>query len=158
MHGNTGPSNSTPKKHSQFIPSSAPTGWILVVAAVALLFFAVYFGLQQRFWVLSPAEKLEFAWNEDLKLLQNSRHGPLLQKVREIKMRATAHSPAQDWLTNLKPAVAAKKDGDLILDVFLVHQIEGYRYGVIMQYALLDAKTGNMVDEFARTLWLGIYY
>jgi hypothetical protein len=143
---------------SSTIATTKPTGWVLLATSATLVFLAIYFGLQQRFWLLPPPEKLEFVWNEDLKLLQNTRHASLLQDVREVKLRTTAHSPAQDWLPKVKAAVPTKKDGKLILDVFLIHQIEGHRYGVIMQYALLDAKTGNMVDEFARTLWLGIYY
>lgn len=139
-------------------PASKPTGWILLATSVLLSFLAVYFGLQQRFWLLPPSEKLEFVWTDDFKLLQKSRHASLLQDVREIKIRTTPHSPAQDWLPKVKAAVPIKKEGKFVLDVFLIHQIEGHRYGVIMQYALLDAKTGNMVDEFARTLWLGIYY
>ena len=138
--------------------AAQPTGWILLGTSILLFIFAIYFGLQQRFWILPPPEKLELTWKEDLKLLQSSKHGSLLQDIREIKLRATAHSPAQDWLGILKSPIPTKKDGKLVLDIFLIHQIEGYRYGVIMQYALLDANTGNMVDEFARTLWLGIYY
>lgn len=152
-------SKNQPDPNTNSVKTGAqPTGWILLATSAGLAFLAIYFGLQQRFWFLPPPQKLELVWNDDLKLLQNSRHASLLQDVREVKLRATAHSPAQDWLPKVRAAVPTKKDGKLILDIFLIHQIEGHRYGVIMQYALLDAKTGNMVDEFARTLWLGIYY
>ena len=148
-------------KHGAQVNSSAArksAGWILILSSFALIAILAFFGLNQKFWFLAPAEKLTFAWKQDLEILSKTNHGKLFTRVQKIKVRATDHSPAQEWIPNLNAPLMLNKQGDLTLDVFLVHQIEGHRYGVIMQYAFLDSKSGNMIDEFARTLWLGIYY
>ena len=138
--------------------SKAPSGWIFILSSIAAIAIVVLFGFNQRFWLLPPEQKLEFVWKQDLEILKATPKGALFNRVRTIKIRATDHSPTQDWLPSVHTPIQKNNSGDLDLDVFLIHQIEGHRFGVIMQYAFLDSKTGNMVEEFARTLWLGIYY
>ena len=37
-------------------------------------------------------------------------------------------------------------------DVFVIHQIDGHRYGAIVQHEFIQLKDENKVGEFAQTL------
>ena len=133
-------------------------GWVLVISALALAFLIAFYGFDQRYWLLPPEQKLLSSWKADLQLIKDKNQAALLKRVGQIRLRANDHSPAADWVERIQAPIEKSKSGDILADVFLIHQIEGNRYGVIVQYEFIDIKTKNKVGEFARTLWLGIYY
>lgn len=139
-------------------PKNNSVGWALVITSIALAILVVFIGFNQRYWFLKPEEKLVSSWKADLELIKNTKQAALLKRVSQIKLRANDHSPAADWVEHIQAPIEKNKSGDILADVFLIHQIEGHRYGVVVQYEFIDLKTNNKVGEFARTLWLGIYY
>ncbi|CAN5403917.1 hypothetical protein BH10BDE1_BH10BDE1_30410 [soil metagenome] len=133
-------------------------GWALLIMSVGLVGLIVFVGFNQRYWLLPPQEKLIASWKSDLQLIANNKQAALLKRVGKVRLRANDHSPAQEWVEKIHAPIEPSKNGDILADIFLIHQIDGYRYGVIVQYEFIDMKTNNKVGEFARTLWLGIYY
>jgi hypothetical protein len=154
----TSDSDRSPIDRSSTGSSSRRLGWALLFVAISLAGLVVFVGFNQRYWLLPPEEKLIASWKADLQLIGNAKQASLLKRVGKIRLRANDHSPAQDWVEKIHAPIETSKSGDILADVFLIHQIEGHRYGVIVQYEFIDMKTNNKVGEFARTLWLGIYY
>lgn len=151
--------NSAPTSLPIKSQDTRPIGWALLLASVALMLLVVFIGFNQKYWLLPPEEKLIASWREDLQLLKNSKQAQFMSRIKEVRLRANDHSPAAEWVEKIKAPIEQNKNGDLLADVFLIHQIEGHRYGVIVQYEFIDTKNGNnKVGEFARTLWLGVYY
>ncbi len=138
--------------------SARGVGWALLVVAVALAGLVIFVGFNQRYWLLPPEEKLISSWKSDLALIQNTQPASMLKRIGKVRLRANDHSPAQEWVEKIRAPIEIQKNGDILADVFLIHQIDGHRYGVVVQYEFIDIKTNNKVGEFARTLWLGIYY
>ncbi len=137
---------------------SSHIGVVLVVSAFALAALIALVGFNQRYWLLPPPEKFQQSWKADLGLLASTKQGEMLKRVAKIRVRSDGHSPASDWIETIKPPIEKNKDGDLLADIFVIHQIDGHRYGVIVQYEFIQIKDENKVGEFARTLWLGVYY
>lgn len=152
------------QKKSSLQPATEATtntrslGWALMITSLAMGLLVIFFGFNQRYWLLPPEQKLISSWREDLQLLKKSKQAELLSRVSQVRLRANDHSPAADWVEKIQAPIEKNKSGDILADIFLIHQIEGHRYGVIVQYEFIDTKTKNKVGEFARTLWLGIYY
>ena len=138
--------------------SSSHAGWVLVTLAIALAGVVIMIGFNQRYWLLTPEKKLVASWRADLDLIKDTKQASLFKRVGKVRLRANDHSPATEWIEKIQPPVEKVKDGDVLADIFLIHQIEGHRYGVIVQYEFIDMKNNNKIGEFARTLWLGIYY
>lgn len=137
---------------------SSHVGIVLLLSSIALAALIALVGFNQKYWLLAPPEKFEQSWKADLGLLANTKQGEMLKRVGKIRIRSDGHSPASDWIEKIKAPLEKNKDGDLLADIFVIHQIEGNRYGVIIQYEFIQLKDENKVGEFARTLWLGIYY
>lgn len=133
-------------------------GWVLVVAAFVLAVTIVLVGFNQRYWLLPPPEKLVASWKADIQLIKDTKQAALFKRVGKVRLRANDHSPAADWIEKIHAPLETVKNGDVLADIFLIHQIEGHRYGVVVQYEFIDMKNNNKIGEFARTLWLGIYY
>lgn len=151
-------SNFTPRPGELTQRGGSHLGWVLVIVAIALALLVVLVGFNQRYWLLSPEQKLVASWKADVELIKNSKQAALLKRVGKIRLRANHHSPAVEWAEKVHAPIEKIKDGDVLADIFLIHQIEGHRYGVIVQYEFIDMKNNNKIGEFARTLWLGIYY
>ncbi len=133
-------------------------GIIFVVAAIASTLWITYVFLRVDYWIKSPPEKLAFSWIEDLKLLeQTSKLPKQWSEIREIRVR-TDNSPVQDWITKIKTPIKINPNGRYKLDVFFIHWIENYRYGVLVEYKLVDLGTSNHQWELSRTFKLGIHY
>ncbi len=133
-------------------------GWVLVLAAIALGVLVVMIGFNQRYWLLPPEQKLVSSWRADVQLIKDTKQAALFKRIGKVRLRANDHSPATEWVEKIQAPLEKTKDGDVLADIFLIHQIEGNRYGVIVQYEFIDMKNNNKIGEFARTLWLGIYY
>ena len=137
---------------------SSHVGIVLLLSSLALAALIALVGFNQRYWLLPPPEQFEQSWKADLGLLANTKQGEMLKRVAKMRIRSDGHSPASDWIEKIKPPIEKNKDGDLLADVFVIHQIDGHRYGVIVQYEFIQLNDENKVGEFARTLWLGVYY
>ena len=133
-------------------------GWVLIVTAVALAVLVALYGFDQKYWLLPPEQKLISSWKSDLNLIKDNKQAALLKRVKQVRLRANDHSPAAEWIEKIQAPLEKSQNGDILADVFLIHQIDGHRYGVVVQYEFIDLKNNNKVGEFARTLWLGIYY
>ena len=132
---------------------------LLFIAAFFIVFCAFWFPLRGSFWVAAPQKKFELAWKNDVELLQNSRMLPKQwDQIREIRL-SSDNSPIQNWLTQVKAPIHTDPNGRFRLDIYFLHWIEGYRYGVIVNYRLEDlANKNNTVWEQARTFRLGLVY
>lgn len=133
-------------------------GWVLILTAVALAALVALYGFDQKYWLLPPEQKLISSWRSDLNLIKENKQAELLKRVKQVRLRANDHSPAAEWIEKVQAPIEKSPSGDVLADVFLIHQIEGHRYGVVVQYEFIDLKNNNKIGEFARTLWLGIYY
>jgi len=131
----------------------------LIVAAMVLGLLSWFLVSGGQFWLLKPKEKFLTAWKTDLQALNESGKLPEAWKnIREVAIR-TDNSPAQDWIVNIQPPIATNPNGTYKLDVFIVHWLEGYRYGTIVTYSLMDTRNNNnTVFELSRTHRLGIVY
>ena len=139
--------------------NSRHVGWVFVIAAFAMVAIVILVGFDQRYWFLPPEQKLISSWRADLQLIKdNKQAAAFLPRVKEVRLRANDHSPAAEWIEKIQAPLEKNNSGDVLADVFLIHQIVGHRYGVIVQYEFIETKTGNKIGEFARTLWLGVYY
>jgi hypothetical protein len=134
-------------------------GLSFIFVAVILAVAAWFLVAGGQFWLLTPKEKFLSAWRTDLRLLEQSKSLPAEWKnIRTISVR-TDNSPAQDWVINLIPPIATNPNGTYKLDIFIVHWLEGYRYGAIMTYSLIDTRNNNnTIWELSRTHKLGIVY
>lgn len=133
-------------------------GWVLILTAIALSALVALYGFDQKYWLLPPEQKLISSWKADLNLIKDNKQAELLKRVKQVRLRANDHSPAAEWVEKIQAPIEKSPSGDVLADVFLIHQIEGHRYGVVVQYEFIDLKNNNKIGEFARTLWLGIYY
>ncbi len=137
---------------------STQAGIVLMLSAVALSLLIALVGFNQRYWFLSPQEKFEHSWRKDTQLLLSTKKSELIKRVGKIRLRGDGHSPADEWIEKVKAPIEINKEGDLLADIFVIHQINENRYGVTIQYEFIQLKDQNKIGEFARTLWLGVYY
>ena len=135
----------------------------VLAAAMALLLVGLvglFFAKQSeiRFALLPPDRKFAQAWGEDVLLLEKSKLLPAQwSDIGSTEIRSEP-SPARDWLEIHRPPISIKKNGHFKLQLFAIHWIEGNRYGVTLEYWLIDAKSGNTIWEAARRLKLGFVY
>ncbi len=158
--------NSTP--HTGYETKITPSNSSLAVYLMALGAFCALFAVLgvNRYWLSPPHQKMALALSNDLTLLNKTAQNKNLIRVQNVTFSAPGHTPATEWIQYLGTPVAKNKNGDLSLDITLIHLIsEGpgtllrpQRYGVIAQFEFFDLKTKNKVGEFARTYWLGIYF
>ena len=134
------------------------TGAVLTISSIVMLLFIGIVAFHLDFWLLKPEQKFAEAWRSDMHLLEQSRKlPPEWKEIREISVKGQA-SPVTEWISQVSPPIQATKDGRYRLNVFVIHWLEGYRYGVVIQYDLIDLKTQNTVSELGRTLKLGFVY
>lgn len=126
---------------------------ILMLVAAVILNQALV-----KFWISSPEKKFALAVAEDLKLLEKSHFlPPGWQKIKKIDLTSDA-SHVSNWLNSHTFEIPQKKDGEYILEIFVSEWIDGYRYGALVEYDLVDIKNKNTVWELNRTYKLGILY
>ena len=134
-------------------PIAIAIGVVVLTAIVVILS-----SLKVSFWMATPAEKMAVTWSNDLRLLESSRKlPPQWRDIKEVSVKAD-NSEIQNWLKDLHPDIPMIKTGNFRLEVFLVFFIEGYRYGVVTNYHLVDLRNNNTVWEDGRTFKLGIVY
>lgn len=130
-------------------------GSIILIASLAWSMFGV------SYWLKPPHEKLIVTWTEDLANLEKAKKLPQeWSEIREINITpdTTPNSPISEWLTKVKAPIKLNPEGRFKLQTEIYYQIEGYRYGVSIQYHIEDIATKNTVNEFGRTYRLGFVY
>ncbi len=130
-------------------------GFLLVLLSFVILggVAAIYF--KADYFLLSPKEKFIESFQNDIALLKKSGTLPeAYSHIREVEIKSD-NSPARDWLDDLKRKIPRDQNGTYKLSVMVIHWIEANRYGAIVQYNLVDLKSGNTVWEFSRTFKLG---
>ena len=133
-------------------------GTVLIISSLLLGIFISFTFLHLDFYLKKPQDKFAAAWQADIQLLEKSGKLPKEWKeIREISVKGQA-SPVTEWVGEVTPPIPAFKAGKYRLNVFVIHWIDGYRYGVVIQYDLVDLKSQNVVSEIGRTLKLGYVY
>jgi hypothetical protein len=130
-------------------------GFAIFIAAlvVAALGAAQYYNLD--YWLKPSKEKFVLSWKKDIAALEKSSKLPKeWQEIREIIVK-TDNSPAQNWVEKIETPVKKKPDGFYRLDVFIAHWIDNDKYGVLIQYNLVDLRNGNTIWELSRSLPIG---
>lgn len=131
---------------------------------MTLLYRTVLFLSALVFWVASLAfvlskeaplpKKLEYLWAQDLKLLEQSKAMPeAWSKVRDLEIHGGTDI-AKLWLKEMTIPLEVRPKGQYTLEILLVDWVESGKTGAMIQYNLVDQKTGNMVWELGRTLIL----
>jgi hypothetical protein len=128
-----------------------------VISFSTLLILGAALG-KASFWLSPPAAKFQRAWNEDVQLLEKSaKLPPEWQSIKEIAVTGD-NSPVQTWLPGATAPIKTDPQGKYRLNVFAIHWLEGFRYGVVIQYHIVDLSNQNTIWELGRTLKLGIVY
>lgn len=100
-------------------------------------------------------KKLERQWAEDVELLEDS--GKLPQPWFDVKeIELVGGTPeTRNWLKRIKIPVTVKNDvGTYKLEVLVVVWEEEGKRGTMVQYNLVELKSGNTIWELGRTLIL----
>jgi hypothetical protein len=133
-------------------------GFLILIIAIAVAVFAAAKVFRINYWLLTPNEKFQQSWTEDVKLLEKTGQLPKeWQQISEINVR-TDTSPVQDWIDKNRMPIQRTASGSYRLDIFLTHWIDHNRYGVVVQYDLIEKKSKNLVWHLGRTFKLGIVY
>jgi hypothetical protein len=133
-------------------------GLVLVVVGVLSTLLVLVIAADLDFWFSNPEGKFAKSWKNDIHLLEQSHKlPPEWKQIKEISVKA-ANYPAQDWIADIAAPISSQKTGRYRLDVFVIHWLDGYRYGVVLQYNLVDLKNQNTIWELGRTLKLGFVY
>ena len=130
-------------------------GFLLIILAliVGAAAAAQYYNVD--YWLLPSKDKFAVQWKKDVGTLEKSGKLPEgWQQIREISIKTDA-SPAQNWVVGLEAPMKKKPDGTYKLEVFIAHWIDNDKYGALIQYNLVDLRTGNTTWELSRNLQIG---
>ncbi len=131
---------------------------MLIIASLGGLIITATNGLRLNYWLSPPKEKFFESWSADLDNLKSSGKLPKAwDEIKQISVKSD-NSPAQDWLATTPPIIKTNSHGNYRLEIFVIHWIEGTRYGVVVQHSLLDLQNNNTVWELSRTYPLGFVY
>ena len=131
---------------------------LVIVCALAFVASLLFTQLNATFWLAPPEKKFALAIAEDLKLLEQKHFLPEgWQKIQSIALTSDA-SHVSNWLKKNSFEIKQKPTGDFILEIFVSEWIDGYRYGALVEYDLVDSKNKNTVWELNRTYKLGFIY
>ena len=127
---------------------------LFLLSIVALLLTQ----LNAAFWLAPPEKKFALAVAEDLKLLEQKHFLPDGWKnIKAIELTSDA-SHVSNWLHKNSFEIKQKPDAEFILEIFVSEWIDGYRYGALVEYDLVDSKNKNTIWELNRTYKLGFIY
>jgi hypothetical protein len=109
------------------------------------------------FWSMRNAPlpmRLERQWRDDVEQLEASKKlPPGWFDVKDIEVYGGSPE-TKDWLKQIQVPLSTKKDGHFKLDVLVVAWEEEGKRGTMVQYDLVDLKSGNNIWELGRTLIL----
>jgi hypothetical protein len=128
--------------------------FFIFIAVFGILFFAT----NARYWTLPPAQKFSISVAEDLNLLEQKHFLPeAWQKIQKISLTSDA-SHVSNWLDEKSFQIPLHQNGEYVLEIFVSEWIDGYRYGALVEYDLVNIKNKNTVWELNRTYKLGFLY
>ncbi len=128
-------------------------GTILVLLS---LFIAGAAYVDLGFWMKPSEERLSIIWERDLNNLKTLKRLPaVFQDIGKIEV-SSPDARIAEWLDKVKIPIAKKKDGNHLLQIMVIQWIEGNKYGVVIQYDVLDmTQENNKVFELGRTFHVG---
>lgn len=133
-------------------------GLLLILVSIVSIIWISFSYFRVAYWIKPPKEKLEITMTEDFRNLEKAHSLPSAWKdIKEVKIRGD-NSPVQEWIPKFRIPVSRNPNGKYCLEMFLIHWIEGSRYGVVVQYNLVDLTDNNTIWELNRTYKLGFIY
>lgn len=125
----------------------------LLILTIVIVYIA-----DVTFWLAPPHKKFAFATRTDFNLLEKNHYLPKeWSSIQKVEVSSDA-SHVQNWLGPEAFQVQKKNQGGFALEVFVSEWIDGYRYGALVKYDLVNIKTKNTIWELNRTYKLGIMY
>jgi hypothetical protein len=96
-------------------------------------------------------KRLERQWQDDVDNLEASHKlpGPWFD-VRDLEMYGGTPE-SRNWIKRIHIPIKTKKDGHYKMEVLLVAWEEDGKRGALVQYNLVDLKSGNNIWELGRT-------
>lgn len=99
-------------------------------------------------------KKFERQWRDDVKLLEASQRLPKPWfNVKDLEIIGGTPE-TKDWLKRIDIPLQTKLDGQFHLEVLVVAWEEDGKRGALVQYNLVDIKSGNNIWELGRTFIL----
>lgn len=130
----------------------AATLFLVALIASAAIYFDV------PYWLLPPEQKFAQAWRDDIALLEKTKSMPeAWNDLAEVSF-STNEGFVEEWYKNTQSPFVTSPKGKFKLQILALHQINGTRYGVMLQYNWIEIESGNTVGELGRTLPLGFIY
>lgn len=74
----------------------------------------------------------------------------MYKRVSQVRYLPTTDI-TQTWVNGIQAPFPLNKDGDLTLEVLLLHWTEEERSGFILQYDFIDQNSGDTLYEYGRT-------
>lgn len=126
----------------------------LVISFTCLAYFGKEVYEILRLQDAGDAEKLYILWERDLQTLQeqNKLH-PGWSQIREVVLIGGTPT-TKKWLKEIGSPVRINPKGDHRLEVLVLNWTDEGREGAVVQYNLVNLKTGNMIWELGRTFTL----
>lgn len=132
-----------------------------MIKNIALLFcvasLALFGYLGVRFWrfqTMSPVQRLQILWAQDIQKMEASGKMPAAwHSIQEIELYGGTKE-SKEWLKQLKIPIPLHRDGTHRLEILLVAWDEGPKKGAMIQYDLVNIKTKNTEWELGRTFIL----
>lgn len=105
-------------------------------------------------FLVAPIEhKFYTLWAKDMELLESEKKLPIgWSEITDIKYHLLTEN-VKKW-KGIKAPISIKKDGTHRLEVTITDWIDKMEAGIVVQYHLIDKKSGDMVAEFGRTFVL----
>jgi hypothetical protein len=99
----------------------------------------------------SSSAKLFKEWNRDLTQLKAKKQLPSgFDSIKEIRYTPMSKMSAQ-WISGTRIPISLNHEGKYRLSVEVDHWVEKQKAAAIINYQLIDIKSGNTVWEFGRT-------
>ena len=128
-------------------------GFVSIFIATAL---AAHLTLSYLDYVNAPpAKRLQLLWNRDTKMLADQNKLPKeWNDIREI-VYITPTRLAKVWAKSVKAPIALNSLGKYKIEIMITDWQNKGATSAMIQYDLLDLKSGNVLWEFGRTFSLG---
>ena len=99
----------------------------------------------------SEEKKFETLWQNDLILLEKTHSLPNeWSEISEVKFHLPTEK-SNKWMKQIASPILLKSNGTHKLEITITDWIEPNRIGVVIQYHLINKKSGDLINEFGRT-------
>lgn len=124
-------------------------GFLILFGSFGLIGHEIYNYL--NFTESSPQKKLEYFWHRDTKtLLKNKKLPKAWNDIKEIDFFGGTKEE-KNWIQSIKSPVPINKKGQHKMEILLLTWKDGERFGAIIQYDIINIKSGNLLWELGRT-------